>query len=870
MILTLDANKVDFNKVGAKAYNLVLLKQKGFDVPNGFVVTTETYDDYVKQNNITEQITQILSSKSSLAEKSKTIQDLFTINKLPQSLVDEVTCTLELLDNDRFAVRSSSTMEDLSDMSFAGQYSSFLGVRKEGVIGSVLDCWKSLWNERAISYREKNQQNVLPTHAVLVQEMVNASSAGVIFTANPMNGLRNEHVINASFGIGEAIVSGEVMPDEYVYDVLTQTLVGKQVHDKKTQVVLSKTGVDLVDIGEESQKLQTLKLEEIQLLSHTALNIQNVFGKPQDIEFAIDQEGLIHVLQSRNITTLFPIEAFEQDNKLRPNLCASTVLLGMKEALTPLGADIYGGMFPRILQVMTMSKKPVPKTFVKYAGARIYLDITYMMASKFVSKQFAGAFSGSDLPLKATMESMTDKHGKKLRNQGIRFKMPWGILKYSLSMIGPFRQASKIPEDMKYKAIIELGEEVINNLEEASKNKKTIEERVAFVDEIMMQVFMLSQKQAMYCTEVSALAKINKMIGKLFNDKYNTDVLTYSLPGCITVQMSHDLNTLAKYFDENKLEPTIEDQKFRDFLKRFGHRGTIELDAGTPRWSEDPRYIMNQVNTYMCDKSYLDNLKSIDEGALKAEAFIQEVSLEAIKIKGRKYGNKLEKLMRLYRRAAGMREYPKFNILQGAEIARRVMLELGEDLKNAGILTEAQDIFFLRQDNILNEVQNLRAMNPSSKAYKTLMTEVELMIITNKELYESEMRRTSIPRIVMNTGEMFYTGKMTPAGENAIQGYPLSTGTYEGVIRIVHDPLSSELKQGEIMVAESTNPAWTPLFMVAKGLIVEYGGPLSHGGIVAREYGIPAVVGISAATSKFKDGQKVRIDGSSGIVEILD
>lgn len=870
MIVSLNAPKVEEHKLGGKALNLVHMKRAGFEVPNGIVLTTDVYSEYLIHNNLTEQIEQILSSDLELEAKSIQIQNMFSLDRLPGKMVSEIEEHLKKLNMDRLAVRSSSTLEDLSEMSFAGQYVTYLGVKKQDILKALVDCWKSLWNVRAMSYRKKNKVSALPLHAVLVQEMVDAQSAGVIFTANPLNGIRSEYVVNASYGIGEAIVSGSVMPDEYVFDVVKDELIDQTIHKKNEKIILGKEGIETVGVQDQDRQQNVLSFEEVKSLVSVASKIQSLFKAPQDIEFAIDRKGIIHILQSRNITTLFPIDAFDQDDKLRPHLCASSVLLGMKEAFTPLGADIYGGMFPKVLQVMTKSKKPIPSTFVKYAGARIYLDITYLMASRFVSKQFAGAFSGSDMPLKATMETMTDKHGYTLRHQGVRFKIPWGIMRYSLSMLGPFREASQVEPDRKYEAIRKLGDQVILELREEAKTLQTLEEKVAFCDEIMMRVFLLSQKQAMYCTEVSTLPRIKKMVEKLFGDRYNLDVLTYSLPGCITVELSRALNQLAKYYSEQNIEPSKNEVRFEQLLIKFGHRGTIELDAGTSRWSEDPTYLLNQVKSYMRDKTYDSNLQAIENGAIEANALIDEIAMEVGKVKSVKHGNRLKKMMLTYRRAAGMREYPKFNILQGLEIARKVMLELGGTLCASGILKEKEDIFYLRRATLLDEVQVLLSNAPYSSEFEKLKSSLWNQVEVNKGLYTLEMKRISIPRIVMNTGELFFTGVRKDLQEGMIQGYPLSSGIYEGNIRIVQDPLKANLNPGEILVAESTNPAWTPLFMNAKALIVEYGGPLSHGGIVAREYGIPAVVGISIKATKFKDGQRVRVDGTRGIVEILD
>ena len=221
-------------------------------------------------------------------------------------------------------------------------------------------------------------------------------------------------------------------------------------------------------------------------------------------------------------------------------------------------------------------------------------------------------------------------------------------------------------------------------------------------------------------------------------------------------------------------------------------------------------------------------------------------------VKSKRAGQKIKDKLRAYRTAAGMREYPKFNIVQGIALMRRILMEEGQIQVELGNLDHVEDIFFIRKHE-LDDISQWKIVAEKRRA-----------------TYEKEMKRNSVPRMVFNTGETIYSAQTIDKNAKVLQGLSLSSGVYEGKIRIVHNPLDNKLKEGEIMVAESTNPAWTPLFMIAKGLITEYGGPLSHGGIVAREYGIPAVVGISSITRVLKDGQNVRINGDAGTVELLD
>jgi rifampicin phosphotransferase len=842
----------DFSLLGGKAYFLSAMFKNGIHVPNGFVIPSTAYDAYLWENGLNQKINHILGVNDSSAEKSRKIKLLFDVATFPDGLKEEIISEFNKIANGRAAVRSSSTQEDLPGMSFGGQYNSYLNVRASDLIEKVVLCWQSLWNERAVEYRAKFNLADNFTHSVIIQEMVESKLAGVIFTANPVNGIRNEMLINVSYGLGEAVVSGAVNPDQYTIDLKNGNILKEEIASKEKLCQYSEDGVEYVPVDESKRRIGSLNESHIKAIVEEVAKILNHFGKPQDIEFAFDENDVLYILQSRDITTLYPIDNLDQDGKLRAYLSAGTILLGMKEPFTPLGFDMFSQMFPTMINTMTMRKKPLDNHFVKYTGCRLYVDMTYLLSSKFVSKQFANAFSDNDLPLRGVLHTIIHQHGRRFGRQGIRFKIPWGILKYGLNMSPGMIRAGKTPSDKRYTVMIQLGEACYQKWNHASKNLATLEEKIAFIDECMAAAFVLSQKQALYATDILVIDKIKKSVKKMYGNQFNLEHLIHSLPGCVTQELTMKMNLAAKFFDENGLEPTADHPKIRvDILEKFGHRGNTELDIGTARWSEDPAFIVNQIKSYMTDRMYDRNLASISEKGERAEALIEKIYQAVKRDKGERRASKLRNQMTNYRIAAGMREYPKFNISKIMGISRKVLQEIGEEFEAAGLIDQKEDIFFLFKADILSK--------------KNLKEKIEF----NKANYQKEMGRMHIPRIILNSGETYYSSQSIHPNSKVIQGMPLSPGVYEGTIRVVLDPLSSNLAEGEIMVTESTNPAWTPLFAIAKGLILEYGGPISHGGIVAREYGVPAVVGIPSASSVFKNGQRVRINGETGLVEIL-
>lgn len=842
----------DFNLVGGKGYNLSKMYNLGVKVPNGFVITSEAYDAYVINHQIQEKIINIVNSEYSGNEKTRLIKDLFIKDLISTELEEQILFEFKRMSSGRVAVRSSSTVEDLPEMSFAGQYSTYLNVGEKDLIETIILCWQSLWNERGIEYRNRNNIKSNFSHAVVVQEMINSKLAGVIFTANPLTGVRNELLVNASYGLGEAIVSGKVNPDQYTIEKASGKIIKKELAVKEILCRNAGNGIEYVPVNAEKKATSSLKQIHIQTIVNESTKVQDYFGAPQDIEFAIDDDDQLYIVQSREITSLFPIGNFIQDNKLRAYLSFNTVMLGMKEPFSPLGFELFSQMIPTIINVMTKRKKPLDNSFVKEAGGRIFPEITYLLSKKFVAKQFAKAFSGNDLPLEGTMNLLIEQHGKQFTNQGIKFKIPWGIFKYGFSVMGDILKATRIPSEELFDNVKAIGDTVIENHKKQAEKLGTIEERLQFLKLTMNKAFKLSQKQGCYCTAFINISKINKILAKMYGDRFNTDPLTQSFPGCITVELGIKLNHLAKYFDAEQIEPTKDHPKVRELLSKFGHRSTIELDIGVKRWSEEPDYIINLIKSYMVGQMYDRNLADIQKKAQKADNLIEKIYQRVKADKGEKRARKIKKMIIDYRIAAGIREYPKFDIVRMLAIARKVMLDIGKSYHAEGLIDQAEDIFYLKIDDIR-----------SKQGLKQIVSD-------NRAAYQRELLRTTIPRIVLNTGETYYSAQNISSKSKILQGLPLSAGIYEGKVRVVFDPNTSKLQEGEILVTESTNPAWTPLFITAKGLIMEYGGPVSHGGIVAREYGIPAVVGIPSATDLLKDGQMVRVNGETGTVEILD
>ena len=855
-----EIKETDLDDVGTKAFNLGKMFNKGVKVPNGFVITSGAYEEYIDRNGLEDKIEIILKRNDSTKEKSLFIKELFKIDLFSDELKRSLLEAWAKISGGRAAVRSSSTVEDLPGMSFAGQYSSYLNVTEKDLIEKVIFCWQSLWNERAMEYRSKNKITSKFSIGVIVQEMIDSKLSGVVFTANPLTGVRNQLLVNASYGLGEAIVSGKVNPDQYIIEMTSDNRydIKEEITSKEVLCQYAGDGITYVPVDDSQKRLSSLGPSHIESLVKEAIKMEDHFGGPQDIEFAFDDQDELYIVQSREITSLFPIENFKKDGKLRAYLCVNTVMLGMKEPFTPIGFDMFSQALPIMIKVMTSRKKPLDTSFIQPAGGRIFAEISILLSKKFIAKRFGKSFAQNDLPLKDTMNRMIEEHDREFRHQGILLKIPFlGILKYGFSLMRYYLSSVRklAPEEL-YDGVKALGEAAFQDYKVRASNLESPEEMIEFLELIMLELFKTSQKQSLYCMDINSLPRIEKRLKKIFGGEFDISHLTQSFPGCITVEMNIELNHLAKYFDLEQIEPTKDHPKVKEFLATFGHRCTRELDIGIKRWSEDPDYIMSMIKSYMVDRMYERNIADLSEKKEKAEQLIDEIYQKVKEEKGVRRARKIREQIINYRIAAGIREYPKFDVVRMLAIARGVILDLGEIYQANGLIDEAEDISYLRIGDIISKQISKQG--------------IKEIVIQNKEIYGRELSRTTIPRIVLNTGETYYSARKIDPSCKVLQGMPLSAGIYEGRVRIVIDPDTSELKEGEILVTESTSPTWTPLFVTAKGLIMEYGGPISHGGIVAREYGIPAVVGISLATEVLTDGQMVRINGETGTVEILD
>lgn len=881
-----ELDKTDLPIAGGKGANLGALIKAGLPVPDGFVITTAGYRTFVALNSLDMEISQILQTvklenPSMFDSASNSIRTLFSQGKMPASLREEIIDTY-LGHNEggkAVAVRSSATAEDLPDLSFAGQQDTFLNIIGESaLLDAVVRCWASLWTARAIGYRMRNAiSHADVALAVVVQQMVHSQASGVLFTANPVTGRRAETVIDAIFGLGEALVSGQVEPDHYVVENTSGKITSKNLGAKALSIV-GQTGGGTVTIANAAAARQAIADEQIGELTRLGQQSQEHFRTPQDMEWAY-ADGQLYVVQSRAVTSLYPLPATLDETTLEI-LLSFGVWQGMLDPYTPLGQEVFKYLVVGFSRKFGGNETAADQRVLLTAGERIFVNLTSLLRNKLgrtIAQVFLGAIDPEtakvvDELLKDPRFSMLEPVKLQDRINFLRAISPL-VGHVITNMLSPVRGRKRL--ENRVEELLEGIRSHVSKVNNLSELADLFEEYTMTMPGKMMHVLVgaIAGGQAPYQILLRRLNFPGSQ-NLLFD-------LARGLPHNVTTQMDLQLwetarsikadETAAAYFQSvdtetlvaeywNRTLPVAAQAAIAKFLERYGIRGVAEIDLGRPRWCENPSNLFRALKSYLqIDPSAAPDVM-FQKGIEKAAEAERQILVKMRQQPGGYIQARLVKaLIRRFRELGGLRESPKFFVVRLLSIYRYALLAEGQKLVTAETLTRADDVMFLK----LRELQALGAGDP--RDWKTLVAD-------RRSVYEREMRRTRIPRILLSDGTSYYDAPSTLASgdPHVLTGSPVSAGVVEGRVRVVLDPHGVEILPGEILVCPATDPAWTPLFLATGGLITEVGGMMTHGSVVAREYGIPAVVGVSQATEHLQTGQLVRVDGSTGTVEILE
>ena len=881
--------EVTLETTGGKGLNLVRLTRAGFQVPRGFIISTDAYRAFVVANRWLPMIESAVENMSpedtsALERTSAQIRAAFSVGLMPFDVESAIRAAYAEFKDVPVAVRSSATAEDLPDLSFAGQQDTYLNIIGEDeVLKSVVQCWSSLWTARAIGYRLRNHisQNEVAL-AVVVQEMIPSDVSGVLFTANPLTGLRSETVIDATFGLGEALVSGQVEPDHYVVDTLGNVIRSKTLGAKEIST-RSRSGGGVEVTREDASTRQALGDSEILELARLGKSIQNEYGFPQDIEWAFADDRL-YVLQSRAITSLYPVP--EESNDPLMVWFSFGAVQGLVGPITPLGQDMIRHIFAGGGRLFDVNTNPANVRAFVSAGERIWINITDVLRNP-VGNRVIRVFLRFIEPSSAQIiEPLANDPRLGAGTGTFKFSTLQRLAKFFLPVLPRLIRNVHNPE--KARAEFDQAIDTYLNASQipAAQNKfDRLANIVAFMQDRVANVFqfLVPKFFPMFVPALASLNVLARQIQQKDTGDHGFSMLvletTRGLPKNVTTEMdmalwetartikadaqslelftASDASTLARRYLEGTL-PSAAQNVVARFMDQYGMRGVGEIDFGQPRWREEPSSVMQTLQSYLQIGEDAAPDVLFERGAQAAHAAIEKLALEARSQPG---GSLKEKIVRGAARRVrvlmGVRESPKFFAIRMMGIARKALMEVGEEFAQAGNIDRANDLAFLNFSELAALSRN------EQRDWKALVAE-------RRSLFERETRRRQVPRVLVSDGRAFYEGlgSATDTGD-VITGSPVSPGVVEGIVHVVFNPHESQLAPGEILVCPGTDPAWTPLFMAAGGLITEVGGMMTHGSVVAREYGIPAVVGVHQATTRLKDGQKIRVDGTTGRIVMI-
>jgi rifampicin phosphotransferase len=845
--------------VGGKGAHLgELARIEGIRVPAGFCVTTDAFRRIMTTvPRIEDQLDRLSRlgrrDREAIGALSAEIRRALEGIAIPDDLAAAITRPLARLGGPAAcAVRSSATAEDLPTASFAGQQDTYLNVvGPAAILRHVSWCWASLFTERAVTYRVRNGfDHRKVAMAVVVQQMVFPRAAGILFTADPVTSNRKVASIEASFGLGEALVSGLVNPD--VYRVRDGAVVTRAVAIKQLAIQAAPAGgTQALAIEPARQQQPALTDAQILRLAQLGRRIEAHFGYPQDIEWCL-ADGEFWIVQSRPITTLFPIpETSDQENHVYVSVGHQQM---MTDPMKPLGLSLW----------QLTAARPMFE-----AGGRLFVDVARELGSPASRARIVQALGGSDPLIGDALQAILDRGDfiPALPDDG-----PGGTPAGG----GP----APIETDPAIVAeLIERGQASIAALRRdirAKSGPALLDFILADIQELKRILFDPRSLQVIMAA-MRATWWLNEHVQAWLGEKNAADVLTQSVPDNVTSEMGLALLDVADVIrphpDVVAFLRRVEDESFLDdlpalaggqeasdaiqaYLDRYGMRCVGEIDITRPRWSERPTMLVPLI---------LGNVKNFEPGAGerrfeqgRQEAREKEQELVA-RVRtlpdGARKAEEVKRMIDRVRTFIGYREYPKYHMVSRYFAYKQALLNEAERLVHAQVLAEREDIFYLR----LAELEDVVRTDQAD----------EQLIRQRQDAFRSYQALTP-PRVLTSDGEVVagtYRRTDIPAG--ALVGLPVSAGTVEGRARVILDLAEADLEAGDILVTAYTDPSWTPAFVAIKGLVTEVGGLMTHGAVIAREYGLPAVVGVEHATRLIRDGQRIRVHGSDGYVEVL-
>lgn len=863
-ILSLDDPRATLEMVGGKGASLSRMLNANFPCPDGFHITVRAYQLFVESNDIltfiVNSLDQIgLSDTEGLDAASRAIQERFDKGNIPEDIAQAISSTyMQLMGPGiSIAVRSSATAEDLPEASFAGQQSTYLNIGSlEGLLVAVKKCWASLWTARAISYRAR--QGITPQSvalAIVVQQMVPADAAGILFTANPVDGNRDQILINASWGLGEAVVGGFVTPDTIAVEKSSGKLLDYTVAEKKVETVPVDGGTVEIPVPAERRLTPVLHKSEIKRLAELGLQIEEFYQLPMDIEWALSG-GEVSILQARPITALPDTnqETFEGWD------LPAGAYAAMRNNIVELMADPLTPLFKTL--GLTAVNRSMSKLLTGFLGSQ---DV---MPGELIIPVNEYAYYNGSVRFIPIMKIVLD-------TPGIMRRMFSGAVE-RWTAIGRPKYIQTVDHwstfDWKTMGSLELLEAVDQLTEAAVDAYGSLVSGVipaAWITEALFTFVYRFLKSANDPPAATFLMGFDSL--PIQSEKSLFDIAAWiqenaSLAGYLERTPADSL-----VLDLQCINPPAEINEsiwqewralFQEHLDRFGHM-IYNLDFGNPVPADDPTPLLEAL------KLFARGNGSDPYQRQNATAERREQAVEGMK--NRLHGYRLrifEKNLERAQRYAPLREDGLADVGLSYPLVRQMLAEVGRRLTSGGALEHAGDIYWLEQEEIIRQVEKSERNEHLDK----------LAAIVNQRRARWETANKLTPPMMLPQLKLFgfdlmslKAGRKTRGGADSLKGVGASPGVITAPASVLNGPEDfSKMETGNVLVASMTTPAWTPLFARACAVVTDIGGPLSHGSIVAREYGIPAVLGTESATKHICDGQQITVDGNKGIVTLLE
>ncbi len=841
MKVTVRLSEVDRNQaslVGGKAANLgELAKVEGVVVPAGLCVTTDVFSAVLAGSpEVGAAIGRLDlglggegATNAVLCAEVRLLIERLTV---PKSVVASISALLaEGGEAAAWAVRSSATAEDMPTTSFAGQHESYLSLCGIGaIVDAVRRCWASLFTERAVTYRRRNGIGHGGIKmAVIVQQMVSADASGVMFTADPVSGDRTIVAIEACAGSGEALVSGSVIPQGFRL--------------RGAQVVETAAGDCAI-----------LAAEEARDLAAVGRRIEAHFGCPQDIEWCLS-DGAFQIVQSRPITTLFPVPPHD-DGKRHVYLSVGHQQM-MTDAIRPLGLSFW----------QRLAARPMHE-----AGGRLFVDVTEQLASP-ASRAALMVMLNRDPLIRSAVDALLERGFVATRRE-----QDANASVSAPKAVGEKNTATNLDPAIVGKLIAQSEMAVEEaRLHLAAKSGNELFDLIADDLAALKRQLTAPQSTQVLMAGIEAMWWLNDHIAEWLGETGVADTLSQSVDNNITSRMGLDLLDVAdairphadavsflRQFDGSaplsdlvKVDGGPEAFEAIDgYLAKYGMRCAGEIDITRTRWREKPAVLVPMILANIDRFQPGEAKRRFDAGLARAKAAEQDLlsRLRALS-NGEAKAAKTKDAIDRMRAFIGYREYPKYGWVCRLDLHKQAMLREAQKLVDSGVLNRTSDIFYLRFDELREVV-------------RTGQADHDLILARRAEFAAYE--RLASPRVLTSDGEaLFGDFKRDDLPAKALPGLPVSAGSVEGRARIIRDLAAADIEAGDILVTAYTDPSWTPLFVSIAGLVTEAGGQMSHGAVIAREYGLPAVVAVQDATRRILDGQRIRVDGTNGVITIL-